>query len=609
MGAMQSLEQDLTSEPHLTSTAFTPSAKIASLTTLFVDSEAQTKRVEAEKVHLLYTQAAPASHLPVLIGAVLLVCLLWPVVAPGLLLMWLTTMSMIVASTWLLVRRYQQSGQRGPDHTERWRRLYCFNAALSGSSWGLAGFFLFPTTSDPHQLLLIVFLGGVSVIAVAYLAIVRSVFLSFFSTLALPTLVRLLLNTQDSSFMIVILVTSFTVFLIPIANYLHASVVESLRLRFHNLDLVESLSAAKEQAEQAQLQLAASHAALRKSEERFRLLVEQAADVITILNTDGTIRYISPSVESWLGHSPDALLGQPLARLLHPHDQGQVHTVIHLCREGVEQKHTFEAQWQHHGGTWRVVESVMRNFLEDETVNGLTLSSRDITARKEVERLKDELVSTVSHELRTPLTSLRGFTELMLTRDFPTQQQRRFLTIMNDEATRLTNLINNFLDLQRIESGQQPHAVTGIDVTPLLCDTVALFANGTATHSFQLAVPDSLPTVRVDSDQIRQVLINLLSNASKFSPEGGLITVSAQHTADSLEVCVTDNGIGIPAEAIPQLFNKFFRVDNTATRQINGTGLGLALVKQIIEAHQGRVWVTSELGKGSTFAFSLPVAG
>lgn len=142
---------------------------------------------------------------------------------------------------------------------------------------------------------------------------------------------------------------------------------------------------------------------------------------------------------------------------------------------------------------------------------------------------------------------------------------------------------------------------------PLLQEAVAPFVNGTEKHTLHLAVPDSLPTVRVNSGRIRQVLTNLLSNAIKFSPNGGTITVSAQNTEESVVVRVTDDGIGIPAEALPQLFAKFFRVDNTATRKISGTGLGLALVKQIVEAHGGQVRVESAPGKGSTFSFSLPI--
>ena len=351
------------------------------------------------------------------------------------------------------------AGQGRPEELRYWRTLLFVSVAVTGCGWGLAGFFLFPTHSLPHQVFLVTFLGGVSIVSIANLAAIRSLFFLFFFFLMAPTALRLLLSGETISMTISLLCFSFSGCLVLIANYMHASLVESLRLRFTNLDLVQSLSAAKEQAEQAQLQLAASHAALRKNEERFRSLIEHAADVVTILNADGTIRYISPSIEPWLGYSSEELVGQPFTILLHPSDQERVSANILSCVQESGGERTFESQWRQKGGGWRSVESVIRNLFDDNAVAGITLSSRDVTERKEIERLKDELVSTVSHELRTPLTSLRGFTELMLTREFPVDQQHRFLTIMNDETTRLTDLINNFLDLQRIESGRQLYSL------------------------------------------------------------------------------------------------------------------------------------------------------
>jgi PAS domain S-box-containing protein len=232
----------------------------------------------------------------------------------------------------------------------------------------------------------------------------------------------------------------------------------------------------------------------------------------------------------------------------------------------------------------------------------------DITERKEMERMKDELVSTVSHELRTPLASLRGFTELMLKRTFTPDKQREFLSIIHDESLRLTALINDFLDLQRIEAGQQTYDFADLALPPLLREVVAVFNSGDGQHYLRIDVPDSLPLVRIDTSRLQQVLTNLLSNAIKFSPHGGTVTVGASVEGDMLKVWVKDQGIGIPPEAQQNLFSKFFRVDNQDTRSIGGTGLGLALVKEIVKAHSGRVWVESTVGKGSTFFFTLSVA-
>ena len=233
---------------------------------------------------------------------------------------------------------------------------------------------------------------------------------------------------------------------------------------------------------------------------------------------------------------------------------------------------------------------------------------QDITQRKAVERLKDEFISTVSHELRTPLTSLRGFAELMLEREFPPDKRQRFLSIIHGETVRLTNLINDFLDLQRMESGRQIYHLDHVDVPELLREGIALFQEAEGKHTLQLEAAESLPLVAADKDRLRQVLSNLLSNAIKFSPDGGTVTVGARQESGQVAVWVADQGVGIPPEALPRLFSKFFRVDSSQTRHIGGTGLGLALVKEIVEAHQGRVWAESEPDRGSTFWFTLPLA-
>lgn len=169
-------------------------------------------------------------------------------------------------------------------------------------------------------------------------------------------------------------------------------------------------------------------------------------------------------------------------------------------------------------------------------------------------------------------------------------------------------MINNFLDLQRIEVGRETYTFSHLALQPLLQDAVRVFTSQGA-HAFQIMVPNSLPLVRADGDRLRQVLANLLSNAVKFSPHGGNILVSARHEGAAVIVSVTDQGIGIAKDATEKLFTKFYRVDNRETRAIGGTGLGLALVKEIIEAHQGQVWVESEQGLGSRFFFTLPAGG
>lgn len=241
-----------------------------------------------------------------------------------------------------------------------------------------------------------------------------------------------------------------------------------------------------------------------------------------------------------------------------------------------------------------------------ESETGIIL--RDITVQRALARTKDELVSVVSHELRTPLASLVGFAELLLNRDYDQATRRRFLSIIHEEGLRLTALINDFLDLQRLESGRQAINLEPTDVQAVVERSVAA-AGDDLLHPTVLEFPERLPPFNADADRIQQVLGNLISNARKYSPAGGAVRIRAGERQGMIAVSVTDQGLGVPAEAIPNLFDKFYRVDNSDRRAIKGTGLGLAICKQIVTAHGGQIWAESSgLGAGTTFSFTIPIA-
>lgn len=236
---------------------------------------------------------------------------------------------------------------------------------------------------------------------------------------------------------------------------------------------------------------------------------------------------------------------------------------------------------------------------------GSVLVLKDVSAEKELERAKDELIAMVSHELRTPLASLVGFTELMLERELSATARKQYLETMLKEGKRLTDLINDFLDLQGLEGGYKRLDLGPADLRTLIARAVAAAGPDPQTP-IQVDLPSDLPLVIADTTAIHQVLLNMISNARKYSPGGGLIEIGAVASGDAVQVSIRDHGLGIPADALPKLFNKFYRVTNPDRRQISGTGLGLAISKRIIEGHGGGIQAQSEgLGHGSRFSFTL----
>jgi PAS domain S-box-containing protein len=233
-------------------------------------------------------------------------------------------------------------------------------------------------------------------------------------------------------------------------------------------------------------------------------------------------------------------------------------------------------------------------------------SKARIEATAALGRAKDEMISMVSHEMRTPLASIVGFTELLSTRDVTAEARKEYLSVMLQEGHRLTSLINDFLDLRRIEGGHLTMRFAPADIGALVDRAVAVFAD--SKQGVEVRIPDDLPLVRADSDSIFRVMANLLSNAQKYSPAGGAIVVSALAGNGMVEVSIQDEGLGIPADALTHLFQKFYRIDTADRRAIRGTGLGLAISKNIIEAHGGKIAARSAgPGKGSVFSFTLPV--
>lgn len=230
---------------------------------------------------------------------------------------------------------------------------------------------------------------------------------------------------------------------------------------------------------------------------------------------------------------------------------------------------------------------------------------RDRSEEEQASQVKNEFISIVSHELRTPIASVLGYIEMMLYRDIPEERRIKYLETVHKEAGRLSNLISDFLDLQKMEAGKQVYKFVPSSLAALV-QGIAQQWNGKQGYTIQVSMPDEPCYVIADGDRISQVLHNLISNAIKYSPGKDTVDIRLAGSGSQWKVEIQDYGLGIPEEARGQLFSKFYRVDNSDRRQIGGTGLGLSIVKEIIEHHGGTVAYESVLGQGSVFSITLP---
>lgn len=244
-------------------------------------------------------------------------------------------------------------------------------------------------------------------------------------------------------------------------------------------------------------------------------------------------------------------------------------------------------------------------------LEGAILVFHDITELRRLEKIRQDFVANVSHELRTPISSIKGYAETLLEGAIEDKDNaKEFIGIIYQDSNRLASLINDLLDLSKIESGKLQMSFAELDPVLLIKKAVTVIDNQAKAKSIalQIDIPQSLPKIKADETRFSQVMINLLDNAIKYSSEGGTATISAKVADNTLQIDISDTGIGISEKDLPRIFERFYRVDKARSRELGGTGLGLSIVKHIVSAHGGHVWVKSELGSGSTFSFTIPLA-
>lgn len=344
-------------------------------------------------------------------------------------------------------------------------------------------------------------------------------------------------------------------------------------------------------------------------------ILESIADGVIVADNKNEIEIANASASKILAIPRQQLIGKPVNQLLGVYGQfgdtwmstindwaknsDQIPQGIYLADQlAIEEKY---------------VSIHLSPVLSESNFFGTVSIFRDITKDVEVDRLKSEFVSTVSHELRTPMTSIKGYADLMLmgAAGQLTDPQIRYLKVIKSNADRLHDLVNDLLNISRIETGKTTLDLRPLDI-PQLIEQAVGHLHGRIQHeekpmSVKTEIAPGLPLVNADQTRVTQILTNLVDNAFNYTPTDGQIIIHARATEAHVYISISDNGIGISKENREKIFDRFFRAEDEAVQKVSGTGLGLAIVRSLIEMHGGYLQVESELGKGSTFTFNLPV--
>ncbi len=394
-------------------------------------------------------------------------------------------------------------------------------------------------------------------------------------------------------------------------NLLHDPVVAGIVINYR--DITE-----RKQAEEK----------LQNSERYFRSLTENTLDTMVVVGRGGIVKYSTPSVEPPRGYKPEDVIGIDGFLGVHPED---LQKAISVYDELVQKPGSLirtEFRVRHKDGSWRVIDVIARNLLDDPIVAGIIVHYQDVTERRQsAEKLQElyrqerdlrqqletemkrrvEFTRALAHELKTPLTPML-ISSQVLASELKEEPLLSLARNISRGASNLNSRIDELLDLAKGEIGMLQLKDEPLDASPLLRE-VAEYVSPVASsrgQSLILELPDSLPLVKADKVRLRQIVLNLLNNALNFTPEGGRITLRAWQKDASLVVEVEDNGPGIAEEEHQHLFEPYHRME-VAGERLSGLGLGLALCKTLVNLHGGRIWVKSRAGEGSTFSFSLPL--
>jgi len=343
---------------------------------------------------------------------------------------------------------------------------------------------------------------------------------------------------------------------------------------------------------------------LSKALAESQALLDGMEEGVLILDLHGRVQKTNTAMERVLSHAYPTDMGKHYLEVFRDPEVNEI--IQATLREKKGQRRSLSPLGQP-GKTFQVQSSLIQ--YPENGGEGVIVVFHDITELKRLERIRQDFVANVSHELRTPLTTIRGYVEALQDDSLENHSQtKQFLQIIERHTHRMEKIVSDLLLLSEIESPERMMRKDPVHIEELISSVVDALRPMAESkqQTVQMEVASGLPPLRADSQKIHQVITNLLHNAICYTPEKGNIFIEAKAVEKGTQVSVSDNGIGIPREDLPRIFERFYRVDKGRSRDLGGTGLGLSIVKHIVEAHGGTVSVESKPGRGSRFSFFLP---
>ena len=539
----------------------------------------------AEQTSHIYAAVGKAI-LATIINSTILTIMLWPVISHKILLTWLALIFLVSIIRSFMTYRYKLAAPSN-EEVPIWTRRFLFGSIVASTIWGSSSIFLFPTDDLTRQVFLAFVLGGMTAGAITSLSFIKLAVYVFLGFTLIPLAIRFFYSDTELSLAMGMMITIYFFILVQSAKQTYTSSTQNISMRIENLQ---------------------QEKALNQGEHRYKTLLETATDAFFLYDLNGKFLDVNNQACQSLGYTRDELLTMSVSDIEVANDRKHPNLTWKDLKDG----ETIQLEGIHtrkDGSTFPVEVNLGIIHVGDESL--LSVLARDISERKRIDNMKNEFISTVSHELRTPLTSIKGSLGLLTGGALGeiSEQGKEILTIASNNTERLLLLINDILDIQKIESGELEMEFNNIELTPFLKQAIQDNTSYADQYGVSLFLEPIEQNINIygNKDRLMQVMANLLSNAAKFSHANGTveISVTAIHE-ETVRISVIDHGQGIPKEFYSKIFDRFTQHDSSDTRNKGGTGLGLNITKEIIQKHGGKISFTSDINAGTTFYFDLP---